>query len=168
MSEKTTNTGSPAGALPKPGQGVPRPPQAPPAEPVTMGGLLGEMVWLLTQSPAHRYLFLGDLEWLVMAPMLRSQYRVFHSPEGRVLGVALWAHVSAEVDARLSAGVQRLAPDDWASGEILWLVEMIAPFGGAEGLFSELLQTVFKGKTVKFHSIDAQGKRVVRKIDPNK
>ncbi|MEO5374993.1 MAG: toxin-activating lysine-acyltransferase, partial [Alphaproteobacteria bacterium] len=28
--------------------------------------LLGDVAWLMVRSPAHRHLFLADLEWLVL------------------------------------------------------------------------------------------------------
>ena len=38
--------------------------------PVTVSHLLGEMTWLLTQSPLHRAFSIGDIEWLVMPALI--------------------------------------------------------------------------------------------------
>ena len=38
-----------------------------------------------------------------------------------------WAFVSPEVDARLSKGQVKLGPQDWKSGAILWLMDIICP-----------------------------------------
>ena len=48
------------------------PPQAQPPEigPKTVAAVLGEIIWLMTQSPRHKMLPLADLEWLVMPPVL--------------------------------------------------------------------------------------------------
>ncbi|MFC5356435.1 toxin-activating lysine-acyltransferase [Azospirillum himalayense] len=127
----------------------------------TMATLLGEIVWLLTQSPAHRHLFLADLEWAVMPALMLRQIHLFRS-KGRVAGVALWASVSDEVDARLMSSVNRLAPLDWKSGQTLWLVDIIAPFGGVDRILEELAKSVLDGKKVKYWGIDEQGKRVIK------
>ncbi len=37
---------------------------------VTVSHLLGEITWLLTQSPLHKALQIGDLEWLVMPALI--------------------------------------------------------------------------------------------------
>ena len=31
--------------------------------PKTVAQMLGEITWLMTQSPIHKQLFIGDLEW---------------------------------------------------------------------------------------------------------
>jgi cytolysin-activating lysine-acyltransferase len=40
------------------------------AQPKTVAQVLGEITWLMTQSPRHKALALGDLEWLVMPAIL--------------------------------------------------------------------------------------------------
>ncbi|WP_186400862.1 toxin-activating lysine-acyltransferase [Stappia sp. P2PMeth1] len=93
----------------------------------------GEIVSLLARDPRHRHMSLGDLEWAVMPPLRAGQ---FLTMRGKIkdrddlsvpLAVALWAKVSPEVDAKLeaqrAAGVSfRLAPHEWTSGEIPWLL----------------------------------------------
>lgn len=39
----------------------------------TLGNIIGEIVWLITQSPVHRKLQLSDLEWLVYPPVILNQ-----------------------------------------------------------------------------------------------
>ncbi|MGY0793133.1 toxin-activating lysine-acyltransferase [Azospirillum argentinense] len=127
---------------------------------LTMAALLGEIVRLLTQSPTHRHQFLADLEWSVMPALMLRQIHLFRS-KGRVVGVALWATVSDEVDARLSSGSTRLAPYEWKSGEILWLVDIVAPFGGAERMLNQLARTIFTKRTIKLLKKRPDGKIIV-------
>jgi hypothetical protein len=42
-------------------------------------------------------------------------------------GVVLWVFVDDEVEARLVSGNARLRPQDWKSGDRLWIVEAVAP-----------------------------------------
>lgn len=140
----------------------------------TVSHMLGEVAWLLSQSPGHKHFAIADLEWMVMPPILLEQFRVFHGDE-HPLGFALWAYLSEDAEARLTATVDagggaRLRPDDWKSGDRLWLVELVAPFATAENKLTEamvadLIQNVFGEKAFKFHSLDpATGKREVREI----
>jgi cytolysin-activating lysine-acyltransferase len=125
---------------------------------LTLAGALGEAVHLLTQSPAHKHLFLTDLDWAVIPALMLGQFRLFRSG-GRVVGLALWASVSDEVDDRLKAGVSRLAPLDWKSGETLWLIDLVAPFGGAERMLKDLAEGALAGKNVRYWGVDEQGRR---------
>lgn len=37
-----------------------------------------QILWLLSQSPKHKYLFVGDLEWYLLAPLQLRQFRLFN------------------------------------------------------------------------------------------
>jgi cytolysin-activating lysine-acyltransferase len=67
--------------------------------------VLGEVTWLMSQSPLHKQFFISDLEWLVMTPMMLQQFRLFYD-QTKPVGVVFWASVSEEVEARL-AGLGR-------------------------------------------------------------
>ncbi len=142
---------------------APQAPQQPAAGPKTVSQMLGEVTWLLTQSPLHaRNLFLADLEWFVMPALMLEQYRVWYGPQpGTPAGVALYALVTPEAEARLEAGASRLAPHEWRGGDRPWLVELVAPFGGQQEMLDDLAATVFPGTSFKFHRTTPDGKREV-------
>lgn len=121
--------------------------------------VLGEIVWLMSQSPLHKQFFVSDLEWFVMTPMLLQQFRLFYDKQ-KPVGVVFWASVSEEVEARLAAGTSRMRPQDWKSGDRLWVVEAIAPFGGAEEMVKDLKAKVFPGREMKVLAVGAKGKEV--------
>jgi cytolysin-activating lysine-acyltransferase len=128
----------------------------------TVAQLFGEIVWLFTQSPKHKNFFLSDLEWLVMTPVLLRQFRVFYAPD-RPIGVALWAYVNDDVEQRLMGGHARLAPADWKSGEKLWLVDVVAPYGGIDAMIQDLKQHVFPSRQFKFLGIE-EGKPAAKAL----
>jgi cytolysin-activating lysine-acyltransferase len=99
---------------------------APP--PKTVAQVLGEIAWLMTQSPRHKAVPLADLEWLVMPALLLRQFRIFYSGEQPV-GVALWALANDLVAKRIDAGDKRLAAVEWKSGSNMRIVDIVAPFG---------------------------------------
>jgi cytolysin-activating lysine-acyltransferase len=97
--------------------------------PKTVSQVLGEITWLMTQSPRHKTIPLGDLEWLLMPAILLRQFRIFYNGEQPV-GVALWALVDDLVAKRIDAGDNRLSAVEWKSGSNMRIVELVAPFGG--------------------------------------
>lgn len=129
--------------------------------------LLGQVVSLLGQSAAHRHLFVGDLEWLVLPALLNRQARVWRreTERGAVPVVyASWALVNAEVEARLMQGQNRLKPNEWKSGDIPWLIDLVAPYGGGENALKELADQVFPGQALKAMVPSPTGGFAVREI----
>lgn len=130
----------------------------------TVSQVLGEVTWLMTQSPTHKQLFIGDLEWFCMPALLLEQFRIYNGPNSPA-AVAFWAYVSEETEERLKAGAHKLRPDEWRNGDRAWLIELVAPFGGQEETLADLAATVFKGEAFKFHHVK-DGKRTVATFDP--
>jgi cytolysin-activating lysine-acyltransferase len=83
-----------------------------------------------------------------MTPIALQQFRIFYAPD-KPIGVALWAKVAPHVEERLAQGNARLAPADWKSGNALWLVDLIAPFGGQDEMLKDLKLNVFPQETIK-------------------
>jgi cytolysin-activating lysine-acyltransferase len=77
----------------------------------TFAALLGEVTWILSQSPIHRNLKIADLEWLVMPALILQQVRIFYQ-QAQPVGVAFWAYLNKEAEERLAKD-GKLKPDDW-------------------------------------------------------
>ncbi|GLK48315.1 hypothetical protein GCM10017620_12880 [Brevundimonas intermedia] len=129
--------------------------------PKTVAQMLGEITWLMTQSPIHKQLFIGDLEWFAMPAILVEQFRIFYGPNSPA-AVALWAMVSEETEARLKDGAHKLRADEWQGGDRPWLIELVAPFGGQDEILADLSNSVFGGKPFSFHTATPDGQRVVK------
>lgn len=143
------------------------------AAPPTVSHLLGEVTWLLTQSPLHRALQIGDLEWLVMPALILRQFYIFRDGD-RPIGLALWANCDAEGERKLDGGMiepeNRLSLQEWNAGDRIWLVDLIAPFADAtnrhrEIMIADLISGPLRGKAFHFHQTDpATGKRSAREV----
>lgn len=141
--------------------------------PPTVSHLLGEITWLLTQSPLHCALTIGDIEWLVMPALLEEQFYIFREGE-RPIGLALWAETNATGEAKLNRGAlepeNRLTLEEWSGGDRLWLVDLIAPFATPanhhlELMMADLISKPFQGRAFSFHQTDpATGERAVRRV----
>lgn len=143
-----------------------------PAAP-TVSHVLGEMAWLLTQSPLHKALAIGDLEWLVMPALILRQFYTFRDGD-RPVGLALWAKCNPAAEAKLEGGMiepeNRLTLEEWNSGPEIWLVDLIAPFANQENrhreiMIADLISGPLAGHSFKFHVTDpATGKRTVQTV----
>jgi len=135
----------------------------------------GQAVGLLMRSGQHKHKHysLTDLEWLLVPPLLLNQFTLLSGkPKGgpdvaMPLGLALWAKVSAEVDEKLSANLTRpikLRPDEWASGDIHWLVDVIGAPDMGKVMVAQLRQNALSGKALKLRMKDKAGKVSIRDL----
>ncbi len=143
------------------------------AQAPTVSHLLGEMTWLLSQSPLHKVLAIGDLEWLVMPALIHQQFYIFRDGE-KPVGLALWAKCGPEAVKKLDGGMiepeNRLTLEEWVNGSQIWLVDLIAPFANSENkhrevMMADLISGPLKGEEFHFHQTDpATGKRSVQTV----
>ena len=54
----------------------------------------------------------------------------------------------------------RLAPQDWKSGEKLWLVDIVAPYGGHDVMIKDLKEKVFPEQEVRYLGVGPEGAQV--------
>ncbi len=139
----------------------------------TVSHMLGEMTWLLTQSPLHRAMAIGDLEWLVMPALIAEQLYIFRDGD-RPIGLALWASTTPEGEAKLDRGMiepaNRLSLEEWTNGDRLWLVDLVAPFANGENrhrevMMADLIAGPLAGRAFSFHVTGADGKRTVQHVE---
>lgn len=136
---------------------------------------LGEIMSVLMRAPQYRAAPLGDVQALVLPPLMSGQYLVaearsksrgFISP----VAVALWAKVSREVDKRLSESLDKpikLAPDEWKSGDIAWLVVLAGNPQAIAPVLKKFQDTTLKGQPLKMRSRSKDGKTVVSTFQAN-
>lgn len=121
---------------------------------------------VLMKSDPYRKVALGHIEQFIAPPMLSGQFAIMDARiNGQIVpvAVAFWAHVSAEVDRRLSdASVPAiLQPPEWRSGDILWLVDIVGQPQAVGQLMQQLKAKAFAGREVKMRRKDADGHFVV-------
>jgi hemolysin-activating ACP:hemolysin acyltransferase len=116
----------------------------------------GGAVALFTRSPAHRHYTLADLEWCLVPALMLNQFMMVEAklPDGQAvpIGLVLWARVSAEIDARLSAAPRypiRLHTNEWQSGDVIWIIDAVGVPKAVQQCIDALAKTVFKGKQFK-------------------
>jgi cytolysin-activating lysine-acyltransferase len=61
----------------------------------------------------------------------------------------------------LATGGTRLRPQDWKSGELAWVVDIIAPFGGGDAMVADLKSAVMTTRELRVRGL-VDGKIDVR------
>lgn len=104
--------------------------------------LLGPVTWLLMHQPATRHLFLADLEWRVMPALVLDQAKLYMRDQTPLAFVS-WATLSEAAALRYQQPPYHLAPSDWKSGERVWIIDLIAPFGNAQEIVKDVRENLF-------------------------
>jgi len=132
----------------------------------------GKIVMAMMMLPRYRHQTLGDLQHLVLEPLIRDRIAIAYpgnkeqGPLTDIAGLAIWASVSEEVDAdirqQIKAGVfpVRLKPDAWNSGSINWLIDVIAPDRKMTTAVIANFKQVVKQGDLRLHPL------VTRLVDP--
>lgn len=100
----------------------------------------GKITLAAMSEPRYRNLAINDLATLFLEPLLQSRIAIA-SPANdggtpvadAVSAIAIWASVSPEVDVKIREQIDagtypvRLQREDWNSGEVNWLLDIISP-----------------------------------------
>ena len=124
----------------------------------------GKVVMSMMMLPRYRHQTIGDLQHLVLEPLIRDRVAIAQrAGEGLqaqdIAGVAIWASVSDEADARLREQIKagtwplRLKAEDWNSGDNNWLLDVIAPDQRSTASVIANFRQVVKQGSLKLHPL---------------
>lgn len=125
----------------------------------------GKITMAMMALPRYRNNTLADLNHIVLEPLIRDRIAIAYpekkgkEPLSDVAGMAVWASVSEDVDAKIreqiKAGVfpVRLKAEDWVSGDINWLLDVIAPDQKATTSVIASFKQVVKDGELRLHPI---------------
>ncbi|TZG32925.1 toxin-activating lysine-acyltransferase [Agrobacterium sp. B1(2019)] len=129
--------------------------------------VFGQVVFALSSVPRYRSQSLSDLSHLVIDPLSHDRIVIASKKEDDGTeettlapnAIAIWASVSEDVDVKIveqvKAGVfpVRLKPTDWNSGQIVWLLDVIAPTRELATSVLSNFHTVAKQSQIKVHPV---------------
>jgi hemolysin-activating ACP:hemolysin acyltransferase len=135
---------------------------------------LGQIVGLLTRSAHHQTMTIADIKRGLIAPIMLGQYILAgRSNEGGAgsppVAALIWARVSEAVDQRLTAAQSariELAPDEWNTGDIVWLTEATGDLRLVPQMVVRLRATDPTIRAIRVASPAGDGKIAVRTLDP--
>ncbi len=132
----------------------------------------GKVVMAMMMLPRYRNQTVADLQHLVLEPLMRDRIAIAYpsgekaGPLADMAGFAIWASVSEEADTRIREQIQagtfpvRLKNEDWNSGEINWLLDVVAPDQRTTTNVIANFRQVVKEGSLRLHPI------VTRLVDP--
>lgn len=134
--------------------------------------LFGKVALAMMALPRYRHQTLLDLNHILLEPLMRDRVALAAAKKDEetsadnLTGIAIWASVSEEVDAKIreqiKAGVfpVRLKADEWTSGDINWLLDVVAPNQKLAGSVIANFKQVVKQGDVRIHPL------ITRLVDP--
>ncbi|SLN52089.1 toxin-activating lysine-acyltransferase [Roseisalinus antarcticus] len=124
----------------------------------------GQVVLAMMVLPRYRHLSLAELQRVLLDPLVRDRVALAQTTEGQTpidgaAGAVIWASVSEQVDAKIREQIRagvfplRLEPDDWTSGEINWLLDVIAPSQDMTRRVMANMKKLTKGGDLRIHPL---------------
>lgn len=127
---------------------------------------VGPVLMLYMQSSHRRYQFISDLEWLLIPPLVLGQCKLYMKKEYPISYVS-WAFLDEAAEKRLLQNGGKLRPDDWKCGDRLWIIDLVAPFGGVENMLRDIQKNEFPGQLVRILAPDPKtGGVTTRELPP--
>ncbi|WP_239113202.1 toxin-activating lysine-acyltransferase [Shimia biformata] len=90
---------------------------------------LGKLQYLATYCPLHSKFPAVLLSRLFIPAIDNGCVRFFETAEGQVGAALIWARLGQDVVERMTLDQVPPRPEDWVSGDQLWFLDLIAPFG---------------------------------------
>lgn len=115
---------------------------------IAIESTIGAVVLLMMKSQSHKYLFTSDLEPLIFPPIIHKQFTLFRNNKNEPLAFISWAKVNEEVEKRLLSGVMKLKPQDWNSGDRIYIIDAITSLPSTKEFLKQLQKNKFKDQKV--------------------
>lgn len=115
--------------------------------------LLGEVTSLLMVSKVHRKYQIRDIADVIFPTINLGQYKIFRNTRKEPIALVTWARFSAAVEKKYLKGNPVLTEKELNSGERLYFLDFIAPYGHTKQVSSHLRKHVFPndlGTAVRF------------------
>jgi len=132
----------------------------------------GKVALAMMALPRYRHQSVGDLNHLLLEPLIRDRVAIASTKPDEennldtLSGIAIWASVSKEVDEKIREQIKagafpvRLQADEWVSGDINWLFDVIAPNQKLTTAVIANFRQVIKEGEMRIHPL------VTRLVDP--
>lgn len=115
--------------------------------------LIGEITALMMASKVHRQYQIRDIADVIFPAINLGQYKIFRNASRQPIGLVTWGRFSVEVEKKYLKGNPVLSEKELASGDRLYFLDFVAPYGHAKQVASHLRKHVFPndlGTSVRF------------------
>jgi cytolysin-activating lysine-acyltransferase len=98
--------------------------------------MLDHIIHLLAQSPFHKSYDAVQISRCIIPPYNLGQH-TWITENGYIVAWVSWGFISEEKSAKFLDGQYKIHPDDWRSGNVLIVMDFVAPFGHAKKLIKK-------------------------------
>lgn len=109
--------------------------------------LIGEVAILMMDSSIHKHYRVGDISNIIIPALHLNQFRIYRTG-AQPVGFVSWAYLSDEIEKKYTSSPMLLKLPDWRSGNNLFFIDFIAPFGHAKKIIQDLKINIFPDKLV--------------------
>lgn len=99
------------------------------AEPHEALSTYGALSLLASQCPLHSTFLQKTLNKIFLPAIEHNSVRIFWTTDKKPCAALIWARLSDEVSQRMVTENRTPNPSEWNSGDHLWFLDLIAPFG---------------------------------------
>jgi len=107
--------------------------------------LIGEVTTLMMNSSIHKHFRVCDITNIIIPALRLNQFRIYRSDDTPV-GFVSWAYFSDEIEKKYTASSMLLKIEDWTSGDNLFFIDFIAPFGHGRKIIQDLRNNIFPNR----------------------
>lgn len=120
--------------------------------------LIGEITSLLMLSPVHRKFQVRDIADIILPAVDLGQYRIYRNTKKQPIAFVTWGYFDEKTEAEYLNGKTVLSKNELKSGNILYMLDFIAPYGHAKKVVNDLRNNVFPNSEAKSLHFLEQGK----------
>lgn len=103
----------------------------------------GMAAWLWGQSPLHKDWRLKFMAPTIWPAIMHRQFLIGRDKTYRPVVFVSWAQLDEARERQYLQNPNSLSHDDWASGDRVWFIDWITPFGGALATARKIEHDVF-------------------------
>lgn len=102
----------------------------------------GSAIQILNYSSRKNF-SIASINVFILPPIKLGQIQfAYCKRSGEPRGYMTWAYVTEEVSSCLKSDQKRiLSLDEWNEGDLLWITDIVAPFGDARAILSHFIES---------------------------
>lgn len=118
--------------------------------------ILGEVTSLMMASSLHENYRIRDVNNNIIPALQLNQFRIYKIGN-KPIGFVSWAYLSDDIENKFTSEPIFLELEDWHSGDNLFFMDFMAPFGHARQIIQDLRDNIFQNyqiaKALRFKEI---------------
>ncbi|WP_155410558.1 toxin-activating lysine-acyltransferase [Yersinia kristensenii] len=108
--------------------------------------IMGGVMLLTQRSPLHRAYFVSEWFQQIYPAIILNQFRYYEDEQGNPLAFCNWAFLSEKNMNEILSGERDIRKEDWQSGSNMFFPEMIAPYGHAKMMATDLRRNIHSSR----------------------